>query len=91
MQTTEVYSPMWKLRTTYLRVKSGSERNSRLPLSRYSIAQKVGRPAGRTCRPQNGCCPEAAMPPPPAAVDGAADAAAPAEPENMSAVAAESP
>ena len=75
-----------------MRVKSGSERNSRLPLSRYSIAQKVGRPAGRTCRPQNGCCPEAAATPtPPAAVDRAADAVAADEPENKSAVVAESP
>ena len=80
-----------------MRVKSGRERNSRLPLSRYRIAQYVGRPAGLACRPQNGCPGPAVLPgkPPaaPAAVVACADAAAAATlpPENMSAVAAESP
>ena len=81
-----------------MRVKSGRERNSRLPLSRYRIAQYVGRPAGLACRPQNGCPGPAVLPgKPPAAAPGAAvacadaDAAATLPPENMSAVAAESP
>ena len=75
-----------------MRVKSGRERNSRLPLSRYRIAQNVGRPAGLTCRPQNGCCcPPAADALPPAVTGADAAAAAVAAPENMSAEAAESP
>ena len=77
-----------------MRVKSGRERNSRLPLSRYRIAQYVGRPAGLACRPQNGCPGPAVLPLKPPAADAVAcadAAAATLPPEKMSAVAAESP